>query len=339
MGPTPRDEMVAALELRQPRRIPTFELVFQLTEELVGIPYLRQSDLAGASPKEQDRIIALAAEAMAQVVDRLEYGGIGTGGWAMAQDATIQVVRRLRELVGDRCMIAVHGDGTYAIPDGTRMVDFVFRMRDRPEEVHAEAAARVDAAIERAKPLMDAGVDCFMLCADYCFNTGPFLSPAMFAEFVTPYLERNIRGLRDLGAYVIKHTDGNIMPILDQLVACRPHALHSLDPMAGVDIREVKRLVGDKVCLIGNVQCNLLQDGPDEALVDSAEYCLRYGAPGGGYIFATSNCPFKGLPLRNYMLVWETWKKWRCYDDRAELDAREWPERQRPHRPTSQAIL
>jgi uroporphyrinogen decarboxylase len=37
------------------------------------------------------------------------------------------------------------------------------------------------------------------------------------------------------------------MPILDQLVECEPHALHSIDPQAGVDLAEVKRLVGDKV--------------------------------------------------------------------------------------------
>ena len=60
---------------------------------------------------------------------------------------------------------------------------------------------------------------------------------------------------RKNGAYVIKHTDGNIMPILDQLVSCRPHALHSIDPQAKVDLGEVKRLVGDKVCLAGNVNC------------------------------------------------------------------------------------
>ena len=35
-----------------------------------------------------------------------------------------------------------------------------------------------------------------------------------------------------MGFYVIKHTDGNIMPILDQLVERKPHALHSLDPQA-----------------------------------------------------------------------------------------------------------
>ncbi len=57
-----------------------------------------------------------------------------------------------------------------------------------------------------------------------------------------------------MGFFVIKHTDGNIMPIIDQLVEANPHAFHSLDPQAGVYIAEVGRLYGDKVCLIGNVK-------------------------------------------------------------------------------------
>jgi hypothetical protein len=31
-----------------------------------------------------------------------------------------------------------------------------------------------------------------------------------------------IQGYRELGFYTIKHTDGNIMPILDQLVEANP---------------------------------------------------------------------------------------------------------------------
>jgi hypothetical protein len=56
-----------------------------------------------------------------------------------------------------------------------------------------------------------------------------------------PYLARLIQGYRAMGFYTIKHTDGDSMPILDQLVQANPHALHSLDPQAGVDIAEVKR--------------------------------------------------------------------------------------------------
>ena len=109
---------------------------------------------------------------------------------------------------------------------------------------------------------------------------------------MTPYLARLIAGYRELGFYAIKHTDGNIMPILDQLVECSPHALHSLDPQGGMDIAEVKRLCGDRVCLIGNVNCGKLDTGTDQEVIESVRYALTRGMPGGGYIFCTSNCIF-----------------------------------------------
>lgn len=112
-----------------------------------------------------------------------------------------------------------------------------------------------------------------------------------------------------MGLYVIKHTDGNIMPILDQLVHTKPHALHSLDPQGGVDIAEVKRRVGKEVCLIGNVNCGLLDTGTDEQIVESVRYALKHGMPGGGYIFSTSNCIYTGMRLARHESMLDVWRK------------------------------
>ncbi len=112
-----------------------------------------------------------------------------------------------------------------------------------------------------------------------------------------------------MGFYTIKHTDGNIMPILDQLVAAGPHALHSLDPQGGVDIAEVKRLAGARVCLIGNVNCGLIDTGSEEEYLASARYALRSGMPGGGYIFSTSNCVYTGMDLDRYRRILGLWRE------------------------------
>ncbi|HOM26420.1 MAG TPA: uroporphyrinogen decarboxylase family protein, partial [bacterium] len=156
-------------------------------------------------------------------------------------------------------------------------------------------------------------LDGFALCSDYCFNSGPFLSPNMFSEFVTPYLAKLIKGYRDMGFYTIKHTDGNIMPIIDQLVETNPHALHSLDPQAGVDIKVVKEKYGNRICLIGNVNCGLLQTGTDQEVIESCLYALKYGMPGYGYIFSTSNCIYTGMPLERYLLMLGIWKEYGNY--------------------------
>jgi uroporphyrinogen decarboxylase len=132
------------------------------------------------------------------------------------------------------------------------------------------------------------------------FNSGPFISPAQFAEFVTPYLHRQVQHVRKHGVIPFVHTDGNIMPILDDYLSLGAACFQSVDPMAGMDIAEVKRRCQGRMALMGNVQCNLLQDGPKEAIRESALYCLEHAAPGGGYIFGTSNTIFPGMPLENY---------------------------------------
>jgi uroporphyrinogen decarboxylase len=214
------------------------------------------------------------------------------------------VARRLRRRAGDRYLLACHGDATYAIPTGSEMEEVAAAFFERPEEMEANAARQVDRALERGRRLLDAGYDGFALCADYCFNSGPFLSPRMFARFVTPYLARLVAGYREQGAYVIKHTDGNIMPILDQLVAANPHALHSLDCQAvDMDLAVLKQHVGDRVCLIGGVQCSLLQTGTETEIVANCRYALEHGMPGGGYIYSTTNVAFQGLPLERYLLM------------------------------------
>ena len=249
--------------------------------------------------------------------DTLDYAIIPAYGPGYGNPRSFEYttfVKRLRERIGDTRLLGAHGDGTFAIPDGDHMYDFAYRTSDDPEGLDEEAANMARRAIEFNKLQKEAGIDVLLLCSDYCYNSGPFLSPKMFSRFVTPYLKEIIDAARADGLYTIKHTDGNIMPILDQLVSCRPNALHSIDPMAGVDIREVKRLVGDKVCLCGNVHCAAIQTGTIEEVTASAEYCLTYGKAGGGYIYCTSNVPFKGMPPERYSLVLDIWKRMRKYD-------------------------
>ena len=87
-----------------------------------------------------------------------------------------------------------------------------------------------------------------------------------------------------------------------------PHAIHSLDPQAGVDIAQVKRPYGDRLCLIGNVNCGLLDTGTEDEIAASARYALQAGMPDGGYIFSTSNCIYTGMPLASYERMLAGWR-------------------------------
>jgi uroporphyrinogen decarboxylase len=216
----------------------------------------------------------------------------------------------VREISGDEYFLILPGDATFGIPAGSKMLEFSCRLVEEPEKVKQEAEDKVNSLIDNMEKIRKHGcVDGFAMCADYCFNDNPFLSPAQFDDFVTPYLVKQIKACRELGFYSIKHTDGNIMPILDSLMEAKPDALHSLDPQGGVDIARLKKNVGNKVCLIGNVDCGLIDTGTLEEALDSAHYALANGMPGGGYIFSTSNCVYTGMDLQRYEAILDLWKK------------------------------
>ncbi len=315
---TPRERFIAALE-RQPLtgRVPHFELVFFLTMEALGRVHPTHMSLGQwdqMEEKERQLIREYVADTYLLSAEKYEHSALFPQGMPVPAHRQIEEVtnllRIIREKSGDRYFVMLHGDATYGVPNGNHMVEFSEWLADEPDRVHKQANEMVDNALRSAERWAGTGLlDGFALCSDYCFNTGPFLSPRQFSEFVTPYLQRLIAGYRDMGYYVIKHTDGNIMPILDQLVQANPHALHSLDPQGHVDIAEVKRLVGDQVCLIGNVSCSALDTGSDEEVVESTRYALRHGMPGGGYIFSTSNCIYTGMRLQRYDLMQRIWKE------------------------------
>jgi len=311
---TPRNRFIAALERRPPSgRVPTFELVFYLTMEAFGRVHPSHRDYRQwfqMEEKERQLHRQDMADIFLATAERYEHNAIFVHPNPDDPDEAARVIDLIRERSGDRYFLMKHGDATFSIPDGATMMDFCGRLKDEPAQVKAEAAARVDEALRQAeRQQRRGGLDGYALCADYCFNTGPFLSPTQFSEFITPYLQRLTQGYRDLGFYVIKHTDGNIMPILDQLLQTGPHALHSLDPQGNVDIAEVKRRCGDQVCLMGNVNCGLLDSGTDEQVIESARYALRHGMPGGGYVFCTSNCVYTGMPLARYELILDVWRR------------------------------
>jgi uroporphyrinogen decarboxylase len=310
----PRQRFIAALN-RQPLtgRVPHFELVFFLTMEAFGKvhPSHRSYGQWGQmEEKERELHRRDMADVYIATAERYEHSAIFIHPNPDSDEETMRLVDLIREKTGDRYFIMRHGDATFSLPSGEHMMDFAYRLMDERDTMLREAADAVERKLESAQRLCKhGGLDGFALCSDYCFNTGPFLSPQQFGEIVTPYLARLIQGYRDMGFYTIKHTDGNIMPILDQLLQAKPHALHSLDPQGGVDIAEVKKLYGDQVCLIGNVNCGLLDTGADEEAIASCRYALQHGMPGGGYIFSTSNCIYTGMRLSRYELMLDVWRR------------------------------
>lgn len=322
-----RERFLRTLEGEQvPGLVPTFEILFALTMELLRKVHPRNrmfDQWDQMSPTEQSLQIADAAGVYVGTARHFGHSAIVVFGLPGAPGSERMIAEYIRQETNDEFFLIKPGaDSTLAIPDGTGLMDFCCRLVSEPDDVKREQVAALERKIREVEPLAGTGVfDGVILGSDYCFNSGPFMSPTMFADLVAPFLARLVQGYREMGFYVIKHTDGNVMPIIDQLVECRPHALHSLDPQAGVDLAVVKRQYGRSICLCGNVSCKTLHTGSDDDIAEAVRYALQHGMPGGGFVFSTSNSVYPGMPLHGYEVMMALWRREGCFSGEHELPA------------------
>jgi uroporphyrinogen decarboxylase len=188
--------------------------------------------------------------------------------------------------------------------DLMRLDNLLVSFIDNKRLAHEVLELVTEFAIALARRAVKAGADIIMLGDDYAYNSGPMMSPKVFKEFIQPRLARVVQAVKEEGAFCVKHSDGNLWPILDMIVETGVDAINPLEPVAGMDIGEVKKKYGQRVCLIGNIDCgSLLSNGSQEDVTRSVKDTLHKAAPGGGYIMSSSNTIHSSVNPANYLAM------------------------------------
>jgi len=303
---TNRDRLASILDGEVPDAPPHFELDFHLGREMFGLDIAEVRGRTYASDAARlDALLGIHIELQHRLVEDLGYAC----AYFSPEHPAEQGITKVREALGDRALIRTHEwGGVFWMPTGGDIMDFVVKMFERPDEMHAEARAKCDAAKELLRIQADAGADLFMLCYDFGFNDGPFISPDHFREFVTPYLSEIVQAAHDLGKKAILHSDGDLREILDQIHSTGLDGYQSVDPQGHMDIKAVREQFPDWI-LMGNVNCSMLQDADEEKIAGSVQYCMKHGGVGKPYIFSTSNCIFPGMPPESYRIMLEEYHR------------------------------
>ena len=138
---------------------------------------------------------------------------------------------------------------------------------------------------------------------DIAYTEGLIVSPGLLRRHLFPWYRRMGDACRDRGIPYLLHTDGGVSAVLDDIVACGFNALHPIEPKA-MDIVDVKRRYGARLCLIGNIDLGytLTRGTPEEVDAEVRER-IRVLAPGGGYCVSSSNSVTEYVPFANYQAM------------------------------------
>ncbi len=214
--------------------------------------------------------------------------------------------QKLKEMVkkfkGKRAIMATIGPFS-TITDSLRGQDDLFKdmIRD-PNLVDRLNEVVRGYYLQYVKNLIDAGIDILIESADWAFTNGPMVSPKHTERFITPLLKEITQYCHSRGIPCLKHTDGNIWSIFDLIIETGVDGIHPIDPLAGMDLGEAKARYGDKICLMGNVDCGaLLSWGTKEEVREAVKNCIKQAGTGGSYICMSSNGIHGAVNPENYV--------------------------------------
>ncbi len=216
---------------------------------------------------------------------------------------------------GDHYAVIVHLNDVFSLPRYLMgMENLLMAIVAEPELVQALVDMSVDINLKMAKEIVARGVQFVYTGDDVAATRGPLMSPRHFRKLFYPGLCRVMGGFKELGLYVIKHTDGNLWPILDMIVDSGIDCLDPIDPIAGMDLGEVKAKYGGRIALKGNVDCaDLMTFGTPEETAEATKAALRAGMPGGGFILSSSNSIHSGIKPENYVALMRTLQEYGRY--------------------------
>ena len=212
----------------------------------------------------------------------------------------------LAELVkkykGQRAIIASFQDPFNVANEMRGAVNHYMDFVKNPDLVDRLAGLIRDYYLRYIRNCIEVGAEIIHFGGDYATSEWPMLSNEHFAKHVIPVLKALVDEAKSGGAYFVKHTDGNIMPIIDMIIDTGIHALHPIDPNARMDLGEVKEKYGHRVCLVGNVDCAYtLTWGTLKEVREDVKRCLKQAARGGGYICMSSNSIHSAVKPENYV--------------------------------------
>lgn len=162
-------------------------------------------------------------------------------------------------------------------------------------DTFADCAVKVIERVGESVP-----IDCLFVHEDMAGKSGPLFGPAQIREFFRPYYRKIWEAAKAYGARLFSQdSDGDISPVLPDLIDCGLNCIHPMEPVGGNDMVELRKKYGTKICFKGGINKHALLREPD-AVRRELEYRLDPGLMGGGTVFGLDHRIPNGVKIETY---------------------------------------
>jgi uroporphyrinogen decarboxylase len=196
----------------------------------------------------------------------------------------------------------------------TGMQNYMLNLFDNPAFLHKISEMVTQYSLGQLEMLGEAGLDVLIVEDDIADKNNTLISPDHFDEFILPYNLRLVERAHEMGLKVVRHSDGNLWPIIDRLLEAGYDGLNPLEPQAGMQLKKVKDYCGNRLCLLGNIDCmELLPNGTPDQVKATVQEAIQDAGRGGGLIICSSNTLHPGVDPDNCIAMFEAVKAFGKY--------------------------
>ncbi len=188
--------------------------------------------------------------------------------------------------------------------------DFSYLTADEPGLVEEWLEARTQAEIRRAHCIADpARIPIALTYDDIAYKNTTLISPRWLRRYWFPRLARLNAAWHEHGCKCLFHSDGNLYPVLDDLVQAGIDGLNPIENAAGMTVREVRRR-HPQLFLTGGVDVSeLLARGTPEQVYAACRENIE-ATDGIGYFIGSSTELDWEIPAENIIAMidaaWDT---------------------------------
>lgn len=334
----PKERVIKALKREEPDRIPTFEWIINpdVIEKMTGqrneIDFIKIMDIDGmaiGTNMKKERIDDRHYKDEWSIV-RVSYDEYPNPvGYPVKDEEDLKKlqipdpdadyrfddIKHAMKEIGDERSIIIRLRDVFSQPrDLMGFQEFMISFYTQPDVVERLMEISVDYNTRLAENAKELGGEVIVVGDDIANNNGLLISPELYRKMVFPYFKKLIQNFKNLGFYVIKHTDGNIMDVIEDLIDSGIDCLDPIDPLGNMDIEYIKKTYGHRIALKGNIDCvsTLVKKTPDE-VVKEVKDCIRKAGIGGGHIISSSNSIHSGINPVNYKTFLDAIKEYGTY--------------------------
>ena len=137
---------------------------------------------------------------------------------------------------------------------------------------------------------------------DIAYTNSLMVSPQVLDKYFFSWLKKIGDLAKQYNKPFIYHTDGLLYDVMDKIIDCGVDAIHPIEPKA-MNIADVKKRYGNKLCLIGNIDVDLLSRGTTDEIRNNVYKNVEDVGFDGGYCVGSGNSIPEYVKLENYIAM------------------------------------